>query len=296
MKKIILLLQTFTCFSLLEAQCPPGAEVLFVLEYDNHLVIDSITGVPGMQDISRVMVTQFPTDSQVYIYNNNNDLIDSLITDNAGGGWVHVLFTDFPGNDSMQTLGTVVSGNCSMPLRWVGLLPIRLKTFTVSTLDNKQQLVWTVESETPGTRYEVQESTDGVYFETVHQINGNNSVANEKQYQYTFPSISRRKFYRIKIIELNNWVKYSAVKMVFSKESQHMEVYPTVSNDNFHTEVPVIFLQGYYTIYDSNGIIVQKGNIISTTFNIKASFGRGIFFIKAIAIDGSSSSKTIIVQ
>lgn len=116
-----------------------------------------------------------------------------------------------------------VNGNvltCDAPVVSGGTLPVKLTSFT-GRLENDNQVTldWASSMEFENSRYEVERSVDGKYFEKVGTLNGSGSTNNFNRYTFNdrIPG-SGAYFYRLKQIDYDGVFEYSKVVYVNSKK------------------------------------------------------------------------------
>ena len=224
--------------------------------------------------------------------------MDSLNTNASGHGTVPFLPSNClnypPGNPN---IGTAVCGSCTMNLLSIGLLAIKIKTLTVTTADNRATVAWQLEDESPGVVYEVQESGNGTNFSTVYTITNTTTSTPGKPYQYHAPqTLPGKRFYRLKITEYGNHIEYSPIKTATPKGYSAMDVYPSIGSGNFMASLPDNFINGEIKIFTTTGSTVQTSRITTPIFRFTLNTGRGVYYIKAVATDGSTLVKTVMLQ
>ena len=292
MKIIFSLLFILTPFYNVKSQCPPGANALHILH-----IYQTETPPPLHTDTSCwIHVSHFPGNSKVYFYNLTPTLIDSLITDASGYGQISLL----PANcffTVAQNIGTAISGSCTTNINGVGLLPIKIKSFTINTSNNKVTALWQLPEENPGIKYSLQESNNGSVFTTIYTVSNNTQATPGRQYQYLLPqAITSKRFYRLMITEQTGAVEFSDIKTALPKGYTAMDIYPTVGNGNLSITIPSNFVNGEIKIFNTSGSIIQTKKITASFLNIMVANGKGLYYVKALAPDGSILVKTILVQ
>jgi len=292
MKKLAVLFCFFISVKLASGQCPPGAfaiHVNYIYQYGEPPV--------NFDTLCWVTVTHFPALSKVYIYDNSAVLRDSLLTDATGHGTVHftpsTCLVYIPGG----IVGTAVSGACTTGIASAGLLAIHLKTFSVTTIDNKVTAAWQLEDESKNISYDLQESMNGVDFHTIYTIKSNMSSTPGKQYQYSLPqTITGKRFYRLKVTEATGPIFYSPIKTASSKEYRSLDVFPAIGKGNFSITVSDNFIGGQLQLFNIAGAVIQSRKITTSVSNIVLNAGTGIYHIRVMSPGGSVLVKTIIVQ
>jgi hypothetical protein len=89
------------------------------------------------------------------------------------------------------------------------VLPLKLISFSGNRSTNIIQLKWVTANEESGDRFEVERSTDGLHFETIHTLNANGTLNSE--YAFTDDFSAGNAYYRIKIISSTGRSFYSRV-------------------------------------------------------------------------------------
>jgi glucose/arabinose dehydrogenase len=191
--------------------------------------------------------TQVSPDSHIDLIGCNGDSyywhVELKVTDAAG-------------------LSTIDSANIFPNCAQQGPLPIVLRKFSVSE-DNGTNLVkWATEQEENLDHFEVERSTNGKDFTTIHlEVAKNQPLPSN----YFFPDkgfSSGVNYYRLKIIEIDKKVKYSVVvKTISDIEAKGLTVIPNPNKGNFGliinsiTSEPILI-----NIRDVNGKLVLNRN------------------------------------
>ncbi len=118
--------------------------------------------------------------------------------------------TDNLGNIARDTLSVVVSN----------VLPVKLLRFTGKKNNSKIDLKWVTESEINSSKYVVERSADGTTFSTIGEVASANVSS---QHSYNFTDINPLKgtnYYRLKMLDNDNSIKYSNVIQVNMDDSQ----------------------------------------------------------------------------
>jgi hypothetical protein len=116
-------------------------------------------------------------------------------------------------------------------------LPVTLLDFTAKLYqDNKALLNWTVSREDGLARYEVEESTDGrtfKYLGAVVPVNGQGP----KDYEFTDDRLEQGyNFYRLRMVDQDGSVQYSAVRFVIYSRDGTMVWYPNPTSRYLYME------------------------------------------------------------
>jgi len=250
-----------------------------------------------------LVVYKFPPNSLVYIY-SPYQLVDSVYTDASGGGgivlsdtsWAAPFFNTY---NIGITPGIAVSGVCSTNLEALGTVPVKLTSFAAELVNNAVNCNWKTDNEIPGTLYQLQESTNGVDYTTMYSIKSpvTSSYSGSGQYQYSLPQIpGGKQFFRVEYTEPDGTSGYSEVEVVITENSLGLSVYPSVVHGDFSVSVSGNYINGQLKVYNVNGSTVYQNKITNSEFEITPTWSAGLYYIRAMAADGSSSIKTIVVQ
>jgi hypothetical protein len=111
-----------------------------------------------------------------------------------------------------------------------GVLATRFAHFRLSAIQNAVELYWETLSEDPGSRFRIEKSTDGNRFQTIATVNGQQSAATTRRYQYTdlspAPGIN---YYRIAALSQTGTEEFSTIARInFSPQPRLIGLlYPT---------------------------------------------------------------------
>lgn len=181
------------------------------------------------------------------------------------------------------------------------LLPVIFKNFLAQKHGTQTRLSWQVEAEEPYTLYQVERSTDGQHFSTLHTRQAQTSSG---QVNYTWtdeqPALGKN-LYRIKISE-NNLVRYSPVMaVVFEENDITLErLYLNAGFTSLSVEVQCRKSQKTrITIRNTHGMITDQftGNITApfSTLTIPVTLtSSGLYFLTLTDENGKSCSKAFI--
>jgi len=162
------------------------------------------------------------------------------------------LLFGLPGNAEVDNISITISSTAP--------LPVELTFFKATGLDSKVKLTWETSVEINNDYFEVQNSHNGVDFETVGVIDGQgntNEVSNyEFEHDFTFAGLN---YYRLKQVDFNGAFEYSDIELVnFSKTTfSEFQVYPnpvsvgTILNVSSNSDRSF-----YVTVYTNDGKVV----------------------------------------
>jgi len=124
-----------------------------------------------------------------------------------------------PSND-LTSFSPFTFGSTAMPL------PIILSGFTVVNQDCKAYLTWTTSLEQNAASFDIQESSDGVSYNTVGNVRADDAPST---YHATVAQATQQAFYRLRLVNLDGTSVYSAIDELTLgclTGSDHLAIYP----------------------------------------------------------------------
>ena len=94
------------------------------------------------------------------------------------------------------------------------VLPVKLRSFSATHQQAQVNINWTVNDELPGTRYEVQRSTDGINYQTFHAATSGSAAASRSYNATDANAVSGIFYYRLKVVEQARSFYSQAVKLL----------------------------------------------------------------------------------
>ena len=112
----------------------------------------------------------------------------------------------------------------------VNPLPVELLTFEARLIENQARLTWATASEVNNDFFEVQRSEDGTEWEIVGEVDGNGTINEVINYDFTDPRpLFGKSFYRLRQVDFDGQFEYSPVVSVnnlFTGEAMEVLVFP----------------------------------------------------------------------
>lgn len=184
-----------------------------------------------------------------------------------------------------------------------GALPLKLRTFAVSSQGNTNLLRWTTTEEINLRNFEVERSYDGISFTTIGLVNARNgSVTNA--YQYADDNfLDGYIYYRLRMVDIDDKFAYSLIVRVFTGTETDNGI--TISPNPFSNEflLGAVFREtGMVTIriIDSKGAVVktmkQQVNSGFNGFTIDNldNISQGVYFLELT--EGTEVRKTKLLK
>jgi hypothetical protein len=191
--------------------------------------------------------------------------------------------------------GWLFMGGCSAVV-----LPVKLSSFEANCLSNNGVLLkWRTASETSGSSFTLEKSTDGRTFYTIASINGTGNTTQARNYTYADNELTLGKsFYRLRLSEKDGHVTYSEIVTAACNESNKIiEVYPNPTRGNFLVRIASRFARADAALYNSLGnkvyqITEHNSNVIRVN---AASLSTGVYFLRVL-VNGSRIDQKIILE
>jgi hypothetical protein len=185
-------------------------------------------------------------------------------------------------------------------------LPADISSFTATATNNERvDIRWATLNERSNRDYLVEKSSDGRNFSPVTTFRSNPSANATGSYRHSYTPTSDENgklVFRLKQIEPDGSVKYSALRVVDIRKNQHnIMLYPNPSNGNFNVlfhntkrndwKVEVLNLSGQVLKhYEFNRALTGR-------INLQQELSRGSYFIKVInKKTGEQTTKPLILK
>ena len=134
-------------------------------------------------------------------------------------------------------------------------LPVTLSSFTAQRIGNVNELRWMISQELNLSHYVIERSTDGLNFIAIGQIAARGSSSSSINYQYTDNTpVKGINYYRLRIVDINNAVKYSEVRSVKNLGITDITIAPNPVTGIAHVQVDAEKADaGLIEVLDING-------------------------------------------
>jgi hypothetical protein len=199
-------------------------------------------------------------------------------------------FTSF----STFTLGDKLGGG--------NVLPIGLLNFSATPNNNQVDLQWTTAMESNNSYFTVERSVDGVTFDSIAtvatQAPGGNSSTPLNYATVDYHPFMGLSYYRLKQTDLDGNSTYSTVAPVDFNHKQNFTVYPNPSRGAVYITGMEISTTNVMTQwYDMSGKLLAQAlvPVQGGAANLNVNFNNGIYLLKLIFPDGTSSVQNIII-
>ncbi len=141
-------------------------------------------------------------------------------------------------------------------------LPITLLSFEAFCEQNNTHFRWATATEINNEYFEIEQSTDGVSFNSIARIKGALNSNSLLSYEYRLPNESPNQnyLYRLKQVDVNKSYSYSKIINVFCKErNSDLSIYPNPSADGIYTiSTDKFSFTNEIYIYDTTLKLIKK--------------------------------------
>jgi hypothetical protein len=170
-------------------------------------------------------------------------------------------------------------------------LPIKLKSFKAAANRNIVNLNWTTVTETNNKGFAIEKSIDGINFNQIGFVNGNNNSSVERSYSSIDQNpVTGNNYYRLKQIDLNGAFEYSTIEVVKFAKSKIAEVsfYPNPVKQNLQVNVSEVNTNNaVVNIINNLGQIVITKTVPKTSGNSilnlnLAALNDGVYYLHLI--------------
>ncbi len=239
-------------------------------------VVDATAGYRGLTGVA--------TGNTVNLYAIKSANTLYAITDASG---YNGSFTATPTAIASAPTGTAFRGVCFAPSATA--LPLNLLSFNGNLAASQVNLWWSTSNEINTAAFDVQQSTNGVDFNTVGTIVSKNTTQ-LNSYQYNVASKEGTKFYRLKMIDKDGQFTYSAtIKIETPSKAVTLHIYPNPTTSTITINHPKATHQSAIMIVNNSGkvLITKHGlvNATSTVVNV-SNFSAGKYLVQFVNKDG----------
>ncbi len=206
------------------------------------------------------------------------------------------------GNGQLLTLtaapGLFNASNVASPC---GVLPVVISSFTATLNGNAVTLNWDVADAIAFSHFEVEYSTDGIHFSTLHIIPFHDGQSHYMDVHS--PVQAPQNFYRLKLVDVNGSARYSNILLVRTNaDNSLLRIFPQPANASTNVSVSAQLQQtATFTIYNSAGTKMQEQRVQlaagrnTFTLNGIATLAAGIYVLKT-TVDGQDQTAKLVIQ
>lgn len=212
----------------------------------------------------------------LYIWGTVGGVTGVFRSTDEGANWVRVNDDAHeyggPGNGQfvigdMNTYGRVYMSTVGRGIAYGDIVtpaPVELLSFEATAEGKNIELSWSTITETNNDRFELERSSDGKLFHTIHTEKGAGNSSALLHYMYTDHSPSTGKnYYRLKQIDLDGQFTYSEIRALYIASANEIILSPNPAQNSIllHTEAPLIDFE----LTDVSGKIIEVKKELSQT-------------------------------
>ena len=188
--------------------------------------------------------------------------------------------------------------SCNFPFT---VLPVVWESFTADLNANKQvELNWAVSQQSNNKGYYVEQSADGVHWETLTFVASDGNKDGAAKYAYTHKRpVSGTHYYRIKQVDLDGEITYSQVRFVDIKNNIQIELSPNPSSDHLNVRIAstAINENAEGLLFDFSGKLIRNIRLRRGRNYVDIrSLASGTYFLRVISGTGEIYQDRIIKQ
>ncbi len=143
-------------------------------------------------------------------------------------------------------------------------LPVEWLDFKATKVNDEALLSWSTATETNNSHFEIEHSLNGVDFEPIGKVKGNNNSNKIQHYTFTHTHLSAgyTHYYRIKQVDFNGEFSYSSVQFIQSEKMGSFTVFPNPFTDELViTNNAQLTGNALITLTDLNGKVVYSREV-----------------------------------
>lgn len=156
-------------------------------------------------------------------------------------------------------------------------LPVELIKFTSKINNGQVRLDWSVENEINLLQYDIERSEDGNHFSTVKTI----TAAGKKDYSTTDMTAPGKYYYRLKMVDRDGSVKYSAVLVVDIEDNLIVRIYPNPATDKLFIRQPNNFTS--IQLVSLHGQIIRQYSSLPQDFISLHGISKGQYILRLVS-------------
>lgn len=268
--------------AVVKAQCPPNAYA-FVSQY------------PQCPLGCGVLLKDWPEGVVVNVYGGAplSVITSAIIPGTYGGPGIGNAFVCVPCNVQLVFASTIPGATNGCVIINLGVVPVRLNSFDVQTIQQNNRFRWTVSNETGGVQYIIQESTDGVHFADKMVVPGNGGSTKSYQYQLPVPDQQSHQ-YRLKIVEITGSTSYSETVLVKAQSQVGFTVYPNPVLQDFSLSIAPSLLPATVQVVGAQGQLLYQATATQSITKIQKLLPAGVYAVRVTGNNNITTTQTLI--
>ncbi|MFL5729288.1 MAG: glycosyl hydrolase [Cytophagaceae bacterium] len=225
-----------------------------------------------------------------------NVLLGTTASLNSAGAWSTKTLNSVNLAAGKQKIYLTASNGSAMKLNWLrincasscGYLPVEFTDFqALKNPDASVKLRWQTASEKDNQEFIIERSMDGIQFEAIGRVPGNNTTGQPHDYYFDdLYAPAAEVYYRLKQVDVDGSFTYSTVRSVNLRENSSIIIYPNPVEDQLNIQfgeavdiddISIIDLLGR-TVFES-GSEAYHSDVFSVSLNLHNIAG-GSYFLR----------------
>jgi photosystem II stability/assembly factor-like uncharacterized protein len=262
----------------------------------------AVINMNALKDGSNLIRVVFNSGSAYQIYTTTDygtTWTEEVIPASAGSlGVQHLRFLD-------ANLG-YAGGGSGVVLKYTGVLPVELTSFTANVSEGNVQLNWTTATEINNQGFEIQRKTADDQYITIGHVNGNGTTTEAKQYSYSDAPEVGKYYYRLKQIDFNGTFEYSnevfatiISPLEFTLDQNYPNPFNPITNISFTLAEPSFVKLSIYNLLGEEVQVLKNESMNAGTYNVgfdAVSFPSGMYLYKIETSQFSSVRKMMLMK
>ncbi len=149
------------------------------------------------------------------------------------------------------------------------LLPLELNDFSAQRQGNNSLLTWETAQEKDVSHFEIQKSSDGLSFSTIHKTPSQGNSQRAQYYQYIDKEpFSGTNYYRLKMVDLDGTFDFSKIQTIYFDNSR-ISIAPTLlrQQSTVSVKLPLTNSEIIIRVYSLSGQLIYENIIPSSDKN-----------------------------
>jgi hypothetical protein len=179
------------------------------------------------------------------------------------------------------------------------VLPVKLNSFDVQKIDNSAKISWSTETENNSSHFVIERSTDGRTWNAIATVTAAGNSSTRTNYN-TFDNAPLKgiNYYRLKQVDKDAKYDYSDIKKALFNSTYTAEVVPNPASHFINLYISKTgSQQASIQLLNANGKIVYSTVSAQSHVQINAAgFSSGLYFVKVIDADNTTTIKVLVQQ
>jgi photosystem II stability/assembly factor-like uncharacterized protein len=198
-------------------------------------------------------------------------------------------------------------GGGGVVLKYVGVVPVELTSFSANVSNGNVVLIWTTESELNNQGFEVERKLTEGQFITIGHVQGHGTTTDRQQYSFTDADVQSGSYsYRLKQVDFNGAYEYSneifvdvSAPLEFALNQNYPNPFNPTTTINFSLAEPTFVKLAIYNLLGEELEILKNENMNAGSYNVSfdaSSLPSGMYLYKIETAQFSSVRKMMLMK